>query len=191
MKQRFLVSFLSVAVLAAVLAMTVQSPAEKEAEKKEQTIAVRGDVSKEGVVSTEALEGLGAEEFEWKHKDRTYHFTGVPLEKVLVRFGLGEGVMSNEMPRREKLAGLKKVIVASSPDGFQAVFSYAELSTFNGNPTKAYVAWKLDGKPLPEEMGAFRIVVLSDKEGARSLYQLAALQVVDMREIVKPLEPKK
>ncbi|MEO8377990.1 MAG: molybdopterin-dependent oxidoreductase [Candidatus Sumerlaeota bacterium] len=190
MKRRFLVGLLSTAIIAGSLFAAPQSRAEKVAEKKPQVISVIGDVAKKGEVDVTALEKLGGVEFEWKHKDMTYHFTGVPLDKVLTQFSVDAGKMSDDIPKTEKLAGLKKVIVATSPDGFQAIFSYAEICAFEGEPTKAFIAWKLDGKPLPDDMGAFRIVVPSDKEGARSLYHLAALQVVDMRQIVEPIEPK-
>lgn len=191
MKKRLLMGLMSAVMIGALVFTAPPSQAEEKTEKKAETLTISGAVSKEASIDVASLEKLGGEEVEWKHKDKTYRFTGVPLEKVLAEHGVKAGVMSNEIPKPEKLAGLKYVIVGSSPDGYQAVFSFSELSTFQGQPTKAFVVWKLDGKPLPEEMGPFRLVVPTDKEGARSMYHLAALQVVDMRQVVKPMEPVK
>ena len=68
----------------------------------------------------------------------------------------------------------------TASDGFQAVFSCAELWEDMG-PTRALLAWKLDGKPLPEKMGAFRLVVLTDKEPSRSVYQVVKLEILNLR----------
>ena len=85
------------------------------------------------------------------------------------------------MPKAEKRAGYRKVVVATARDGFQAVFSCAEIAEGKG-ATRALVAWAIDGKPLPPEMGPLRLVVLTDGEPARSIYQLESLKVVEVVE---------
>lgn len=148
-------------------------------------IAVSGDVPKSGTLTAATLEQLGPKDFTWEHKGTTYKFRGVPLAVALESFGLAPGEMNNSVPKSEKRSGWKYVVVASAPDGFQAVFSYAELAKEIGS-TKAWLTWELDGKPLPDETGPFRLVITSDAEGARSIQQLASLRVVDMRKIVPP-----
>jgi hypothetical protein len=69
----------------------------------------------------------------------------VPLDRVLSRFGF-----------------------------FQAVFSCAEVFGSMG-ATRAMVVWKVDGKPLPEDRGPLRLVVVTDKEPSRhTAFDLAA-----------------
>ena len=53
-------------------------------------------------------------------------------------------------------------------------------------PTRVLVAWKVDGKPLPEGEGPLRLVVITDKEPSRCLRALQRLDVVDMRKLVAP-----
>lgn len=48
-------------------------------------------------------------------------------------------------------------------------------------PTRALLVWKMDGKPLPETMGPFRLVVLTDQEPSRSVFQLVKLEIIDLR----------
>jgi hypothetical protein len=38
-----------------------------------------------------------------------------------------------------------------------------------------------DGKPLPEDRGPLRLVVLTDKEPSRSIYNLRKLEILDLR----------
>jgi hypothetical protein len=93
--------------------------------------------------------------------------------------------MGKDVPKAEKRAGWKKVVVASAADGFQAVFSCAELAAEMG-PTRALVIWKLDGAPIAADEGPLRLVVLTDQEPSRSLWSLKRLEVVDLRKIAPP-----
>jgi hypothetical protein len=111
---------------------------------------------------------------------RTRRATGVPLDKLLGKAGFNAGPMGKDVPAREKRSGWKKAVVATAADGFQAVFSCAELFPEMG-PTRALVAWEIDGKPLPAEEAPFRLVVTTDKEPSRSLYKLVKIEVVDLR----------
>ena len=149
------------------------------------SVAVRGDLPRSGTVTFPELEKLAPVEVTWKHHEKSYQFTGVPLETVVAQFGLTSGEKSETVSKSEKRSGYKFVIVASSPDGYQAVYSFAEIAATNGTPSKVFLVWKLDGKPLPEDMGPFRLVSTTDGEGARSVYHLSSLDIVDMRKIAK------
>ncbi len=74
-------------------------------------------------------------------------------------------------------------MVITAPDGFQSVFSAAELTEGMGK-TQVLVVWMVDGKPLPAEQGRLRLVVPTDAEASRSLHHLQRIDVVDMRRIV-------
>jgi hypothetical protein len=60
------------------------------------------------------------------------------------------------------------------------VLSCAEVFESMG-ATRAMVVWKVDGKPLPEDRGPLRLVVLTDKEPSRSIYSLRKLEILDLR----------
>ena len=146
-------------------------------------VDVRGDLAKPGPLKVSELESLGKVTATWTLHGKTHTVVGVPLEKVLRRFGWDPGVMSKTVPPTEKRAGYKRVIVLSAKDGFQSVFSAAELAEGMGK-SQVLLVWTVDGKPLPAEQGPLRLVVPSDGEPSRSLYQLARIDVVDMRRVV-------
>jgi DMSO/TMAO reductase YedYZ molybdopterin-dependent catalytic subunit len=146
---------------------------------------VRGDVEKPGTLQLAELEAMGPTSASYTVHDHTQTVIGVPLHKVLARYGVVPGPMSKTMAPADKRPGYKKVVVASAPDGFQAVFSLAELSEGMGK-TQVLVVWKADGKPLPPAQGPLRLVVLTDGEPSRSVHQLRTLDVTDMRRIVAP-----
>lgn len=152
-------------------------------------IDVRGDVPKPGLITLQDLAQLGSITSTWTLHGQSHTVVGVPLEKVLRRAGWEPGVMSKTVPPAEKRVGYKRVVVVTAPDGFQSVFSAAELTEGMGK-TQVLVVWSVDGKPLPAEQGPLRLVVPSDAEPSRSLHHLRRIDVVDMRRIV-PVAPTK
>ena len=66
------------------------------------------------------------------------------------------------MNPKQKHEGLRAVVIATSSDGFEAAFSMGELLETLG-ATNAVLVWEMDGKPLPEAAGPFRLVVTTDK----------------------------
>ncbi len=151
----------------------------------EAGLEVAGAVPNPGHLGQAELEALGAVKGTWSDHQGAHEVLGVPLDRVLARVGFEAGPMGKDVPKAEKRFGYKKVVVANSPDGFQAVFSCAELRPTMG-PTRALVIWQLDGHPLPVEQGPLRLAVLTDQEPSRSLYALDRLDVVDLRQVVPP-----
>jgi hypothetical protein len=98
---------------------------------------------------------------------------GVWLNEVLKKAGL---------PLGSALRGpaLSMYVLASASDGYQVVFSLAELDP-EMTDSKVLLADAADGKPLFGETGAFRLVIPTDKRGARSLRMLTRLEVVQLR----------
>ena len=100
-------------------------------------------------------------------------YEGVWLVDVLKKAGvfMGPGL------RGAALAGY---IVASASDGYQVVFSIGELDpeTSSGQHLLADTA---NGKPMFGENGAFRLVIPTDKRGARSVRLLTKIEVVQLK----------
>ena len=119
----------------------------------------------------------------------TAEFTALPRTKVEVTSEKGtvnvyEGVLASELL---KIAGVPlgqmrggvvaSYAIASAADGYQAVFSVAELDpAFTGS--KVIAADTVDGKPLPDRQGPLRLVAPHDLIGSRSVRTLRRIQIV-------------
>jgi DMSO/TMAO reductase YedYZ molybdopterin-dependent catalytic subunit len=97
-------------------------------------------------------------------------YEGVLLSDVLKKAGvaLGAGL------RGPALAGY---VLASASDGYQVVFSIGELDP-EMTDGQYLLADTANGKPLFGENGAFRLVIPTDKRGARSVRLLTKIEVV-------------
>ena len=100
-------------------------------------------------------------------------YEGVWLSDVLKKAGvpLGPGL------RGAALAGY---VLASASDGYQVVFSIGELDP-DMTSGQYLLADTANGKPLFGENGAFRLVIPTDKRGARSVRLLTKIEVVQLR----------
>lgn len=96
-------------------------------------------------------------------------YEGVALAELLQRAGVPQG---------GDQAGpwMAAYVVAGAADGYRAVFSLAELNAGIGG-VEALVADTLDGAPLGEGQGPFRLVVPSDKRAARWVRMLQSVRV--------------
>ncbi len=112
------------------------------------------------------------------HKTVTYHnvhtkadetYSGVPLTDLLAKFGVATG---------DKLRGkgLSEYIVATGSDGYKAVLSLAETDP-SFHPGDVIIADTMDGKPIGDKDGPFRLVVTEDKRPARCVHNLVAIEV--------------
>jgi DMSO/TMAO reductase YedYZ molybdopterin-dependent catalytic subunit len=100
-------------------------------------------------------------------------YEGVPLHEVLKRAGVPQG---NELRGK----ALTNYVLAEAQDGYQVVFSLAELDpAFIDN--EILLADTANGKALFGAQGRFRLVVPKDKPGARSIRMLTKLEVVQVR----------
>jgi DMSO/TMAO reductase YedYZ molybdopterin-dependent catalytic subunit len=97
-------------------------------------------------------------------------YEGVWLHEVLKRAGVPQG---NELRGK----ALASYVLAEAQDGYQVVFSLAELDpSFMDN--QILLADTANGKPL---FGAHCLVVPKDKPGARSIRMLTRIEVVQLR----------
>jgi DMSO/TMAO reductase YedYZ molybdopterin-dependent catalytic subunit len=100
-------------------------------------------------------------------------YEGVWLHEVLNKAGVPQG---GELRGK----ALASYVLAEAQDGYQVVFSLAELDpSFIDN--QILLADTANGKPLFGAQGRFRLVVPKDKPGARSVRMLTRLDVVQVR----------
>jgi DMSO/TMAO reductase YedYZ molybdopterin-dependent catalytic subunit len=175
-------------VTAFVALATLLSLSPADALDPEPTIAVAGALPRTGAIGLKDLQALGATTVEWVDHGEKHRVTGVRLDKVLAAFGFRPGPRGKEVPIAEKRAGYRKVLVAVGSDGYQVAFSCAEVSPEIG-ATQALVAWCVDGEPLRAGSGPLRLVVVTDREGARSVRALERLVVVDATQPSVKLPP--
>jgi hypothetical protein len=99
--------------------------------------------------------------------DETY--AGVPLMDLLAK---------ESVPHGHDLRGkaLSEYIIATGSDGYKAVLALAEADP-EFHPGEVLVADQMDGKPLDAKTGPFRLVVTEDKRPARSVHNLASIEV--------------
>jgi DMSO/TMAO reductase YedYZ molybdopterin-dependent catalytic subunit len=104
------------------------------------------------------------------HSKQRARYRGVPVSAVLSLVGAPGG----DALRGKALASHVRVDAA---DGYRVSFSLAELDAGVG-ATDAIVAFERDGQPLGSEIGPFRIVVPTDKRGARWARQVVSIRVL-------------
>lgn len=97
-------------------------------------------------------------------------YEGVALGEVLRKAGAPSG----KDLRGKALAGY---VIAKAHDGYEVVFGMGETDA-GLTGSLILIADKRDGKPLFQYQGPFRIIVPSDKAGARSVRMLERLEVV-------------
>lgn len=176
MGRRCLSSFAVCFLLSGLLARATAAPPDQAA----ALIQVSGALPRTGALKLADLEAMSPSTAVWTAHDERHEVYGIPLERVLTRFGFEPGPMGKDVPKREKRRGWRLAVRASAADGFEAVFSCAELFESMG-PTRVMIVWKVDGKALAADRGPLRLVVLTDKEPSRSIHGLRSVEVLDLR----------
>jgi hypothetical protein len=162
---------------AALLALALVAPA--LAEEAAPSIELAGDLPKKGPLTLEELKALGPSTETWSVHGQSHKVTGVRLDRVMAARGFAPGRMGEDVPKNEKRAGWRKVVLVTASDGFQALLSCAEIAEHMGR-TVALLAWEVDGAPLEKSKGPLRLVVLTDQEPSRSIYGVRRIEIVDV-----------
>ena len=104
------------------------------------------------------------------HTQKKETYEGVPVEELLRRAGVPQG---------EQLRGraLGTYVIAEAEDGYRVVFSLAELDSGIFD-SEVIVADTMDGAPLGEKIGVFRIIAPHEKRPARWVRMLRSITVV-------------
>jgi hypothetical protein len=117
---------------------------------------------------------------QYKSKGAEHTFNCVPLVSVLKGAGVQtDFVMQPGVDPKKKNIEMRRVVIVTGSDGYTVVFSLAELLPSVGNRT-VWLALDEDGKPLPENEGPSRLIVPDDKMPARSVHQLASIDVEEI-----------
>jgi len=103
------------------------------------------------------------------HDSITNSYAGVPLMEILNRAGVTMG---------KKLRGknMAKYLLVNGADGYQVVFSLAELDT-SFNEKEIILADKMNDKPIPSGTGPFQLIVPGEKRPARSCREVVSFVI--------------
>jgi hypothetical protein len=101
-----------------------------------------------------------------EHAKANQTYSGVPLMDLLTRLGV---------PSKPHGADLRLFLVAEGSDGYQAVYSVAEVNP-NAHDATVIVADALAGNPLAA-VGPFQLVATGDKLPTRWVRNLVAVRV--------------
>ena len=144
-----------------------------QAQNSQPTVQVTGDVKQALTLSAGDLAKMPRATVKTGSGEKETVYEGVWLHEVLKRAGA---------PLGGDLRGkaLTSYVLAEAQDGYQVVFSLAELDpTFIDN--EVLLADTANGQPLSGAQGRFRLVAPKEKHGSRSVHLLTKLEVVQAR----------
>ena len=135
-----------------------------------QTVSVTGEVKTPLTLTAADLRSLERAEVTAKDRDgKEHHYAGVSLVTVLRKAGVTLG---------EELRGenLSKYVIAKAGDGYEVLFALAEVdSDFSGRTV--LVADSVDGAPLAQGVGPFRLIIPDEKRPARWIRELKSIEI--------------
>lgn len=104
------------------------------------------------------------------HENMEETYEGVAVQELLRKAGV---------PQNEKMRGaaMATYVLAEASDGYAVVYSLAELDLSIQN-SEVIVADTMNGSPLGEKQGPFKMVAPHDKRPARWIRMLKSLTVV-------------
>ncbi len=159
-----------IAVLAGLLLLAPVAAGAQQAPAAQATLQVTGSVSSPITLTPADLKAMPRTAVTIKSDGRDVKYEGVLVGAILAKAGATLG-------RDMTGAAVPSYVVATASDGYRAVFSLAELDPeFTGS--QIIVADTVDGKPLFDYQGPFRIVAPQDTRGARGVRMLQKLEVV-------------
>ena len=105
-----------------------------------------------------------------QHENKEETYEGVAVQELLRRAGVLQG---------GKLRGsaMATYVLAEASDGYSVLYSLAELDS-DFQDSEVIVADTLDGSPLGEKQGPFKMVAPHDKRPTRWIRMLKSLTVV-------------
>jgi len=136
------------------------------------SFTVDGEVLKPLTLTRDNLVGMfKQDEIRTTDKDGKEHvFKGVKLISILD----SAGVTLGGQLRGQNLA---KYVLIKAVDGYQVVFSIAEIDEGYSAQT-ILLAYDIDDAPLPKGEGPFRMIVPGDKRHARWIREITTIKVI-------------
>ncbi|RDC62323.1 molybdopterin-dependent oxidoreductase [Adhaeribacter pallidiroseus] len=150
------------------LAWPLRIPAQTA--NNEATVKIAGEVKTEVTITSGELDKMKKiTVVATDRNNQAQNYTGVLLATLLQKSGVTLG---------EELKGknLKKYVLLEARDGYQVVFSLAEIDPVFSEK-KIILANRLDGNLLNPDQGPFQIIVEGEKKKARFIRQVTRIAV--------------
>lgn len=133
-------------------------------------LTISGDVTKSLTLKASDLTAMAHTEVMATDKDGTAHrYSGVPVVDLLRQSG---ATLGGELRGKN----LTKYVLVKAGDGYSVVFALPEL-----DPEFAarviLLADAVDGKPLAQGVGPYRIIVPNEKKPARWIRDVKSIEV--------------
>jgi DMSO/TMAO reductase YedYZ molybdopterin-dependent catalytic subunit len=163
----------SVAVVMFAGCLGAGQPVAGQAAPPPRTVAVGGDVSTPLTLSAADLKSMPRTTATLESHGTTAKYEGVLLGEVLKRAGV---------PLGHELTGkvVATYVLITAADGYQALFALPELDP-EFSDSQILLADAVDGHPLADTQGPFRVVAPHDKRAARSIRMVQKIDVVRLR----------
>ena len=135
-----------------------------------QTLTISGEVTKPLTLQLADLKAMPHSEVTGKDKDGKEHkYSGVPLSDLLRQAGV---TLGNEL----KGKNLSKSVVVKATDGYEVLFALPELDPDFATRT-ILLADSVDGAPLAQGVGPYRVIVPGEKKPARWIREVVSIDV--------------
>lgn len=145
------------------------------AQQEKSSLTVEGEVVRRLDLTLEVLTQIQQTEVRAKDKDGKEHvFKGVKLVSLLDSAGVTLG-------KALRGKNLTKYVLIQAADGYQVVFSLAEVDPEFSEQT-ILLAYRVDGNPLPKGEGPIRLVVPGDKKPTRWVREVTSIKVLSSKE---------
>ena len=164
--------FTLLAVAVAVTLSSAQQPTATAQNTSSAGLRVAGNVATPLSLSESDLNALPRKTLKVlnHHENKEETYEGVAVQELLRRAGV---------PQNEKLRGpaMATYVLAEAADGYSVLYSLAELDS-DFQDSEVIVADTMNGSPLGEKKGPFKMVAPHDKRPARWIRMLKSLTVV-------------
>lgn len=165
MKTKIKNTFFAVLLVTAMPAFSFAQLANEPA-----VVEVSGELTNPLKLTASSLDSFKQVSVIRKDKDGHPHtYTGAAFSEILVKAGV---TMGKELRGKN----LTKYLVVEALDGYQVLFALAELDE-SFTSRQIILTAQMDGKPLPEADGPFRIIIQDEKLPARCAKQVKSLKV--------------
>jgi DMSO/TMAO reductase YedYZ molybdopterin-dependent catalytic subunit len=135
-----------------------------------QSITVTGEVKTPLTLQGVDIKGMEHSEVTAKDRDgKERRYSGVPLVHILKKAGV---TLGGEL-RGENLV---KYVILKSADGYEVLFALPEIDPEFTNRV-VLLADAVDGEPLPQGVGPYRLVVPDEKRPARWIREIRSIEV--------------
>lgn len=139
-----------------------------------QSLSLTGPAGQTATITSADLAALPRHTVVLDAHGQKNSFEGPLLIDVLAKVGAPTG-------KALRGAELSNAVIVSASDGYQVVIGLTEADP-GTRPNKIILADRMDGQPLPEKDGAFRLVVEGDLRPARSARMVTGIKVVKLGE---------